>query len=82
MSGNKTFFLDGVSFAYKRNPLDLGSSPKGRSEGLDYRCTAKGQEGRQWCGGKMVKLIVAISYNKSVIDCEQYEKMSGEFFKS
>ena len=39
------FFLDGVSFAYKRHPLDQGSSPKGRiwrkpGEGLDYGCTA------------------------------------------
>lgn len=79
------FFLDGVSFAYKSNPLDQGSSPKGRiwrkpGEGLDYGCTAKGK--KEGSGGKLVKLIVAISYNKGVIDCEQYEKMSGEFFKS
>ena len=79
------FFLDGVSFAYKRHPLDQGSSPKGRiwrkpGEGLDYGCTAKGK--KEGSGGKMVKLIVAISYNKGVIECEQYEKMSGEFFKS
>ena len=79
------FFLDGVSFAYKSNPLDQGSSPKGRiwrkpGEGLDYGCTVKGK--KEGSGGKLVKLIVAISYNKGVIDCEQYEKMSGEFFKS
>ena len=79
------FFWDGVSFAYKSNPLDQGSSPKGRiwrkpGEGLDYGCTAKGK--KEGSGGKLVKLIVAISYNKGVIDCEQYEKMSGEFFKS
>ena len=37
-----------------------------------YGCTAKGK--KEGSGGKMVKLIVAISYNKGVIDCEQYEK--------
>lgn len=47
------FFLDGVSFAYKTNPFDQGSSPRGRiwrkpCEGLDYGCTAKGKkEGRK-----------------------------------
>ena len=78
------FFLDGVSFAYKRNPFDQGSSPKGRiwrkpCEGLDYGCTAKGK--KEGSGGKLVKLMVAISYGKGVIDCEQYDKMSGFYFK-
>ena len=42
-------FSDGVSFAYKRNPFDQGSSPEGRiwrkpSEGLDFGCTSKGKK--------------------------------------
>jgi hypothetical protein len=32
-------------------------------------------------GGKMVKLIVAISFGKGIIDCDQYDKMNGIFFK-
>ena len=81
---NINFFLDGVSFAYKRNPFDQGSSPKGRiwrkpCEGLDYGCTAKGK--KEGTGGKLVKLMVAISYGKGVIDCEQYDKMTGFYFK-
>ena len=78
------FFLDGVSFAYKRIPFDQGSSPRGRiwrkpCEGLDYGCTAKGK--KEGSGGKLVKLMVAISFGKGVIDCEQYDKMSGDYFK-
>ena len=81
---NINFFLDGVSFAYKRNPFDQGSSPKGRiwrkpSEGLEYGCAGKGK--KEGSGGKLVKLKVAISYGKGVIDCEQYDKMSGFYFK-
>lgn len=75
-----TFFLDGVSFAYKRNPFDQGSSPKGKiwrkpCEGLDYGCTAKGK--KEGSGGKLVKLIVAISFGKGVVYCELYDKMTG-----
>ncbi len=78
------FFLDGVSFAYKRNPFDQGSSPKGRiwrkpCEGLDYGGTAKGM--KEGSCGKLGKLMVAISFGKGVIDCEQYDKMSGDYFK-
>ena len=77
-------FLDGVSFAYKSNPLNQGSSPKGRiwrkpGEALDYGCTAKGK--KEGSGGKLVKLIVEISYNKGVIDWEQYEKNERRIFQ-
>jgi hypothetical protein len=56
------FFLNGVSFAYKRNPFDQGSLPKGRiwqkpGKGLDYGCTAKGmKEGKngQINGGYLI----------------------------
>ena len=36
---------------------------------------------KEGSGGKLVKLIMAISYGKAVIDCEQYAKMSGFYFK-
>ena len=73
--------------------LIRGGLPKGRiwrkpCEGLDYGGTAKGmKEGS--CGklGKLMvaisfgKLMVAISFGKGIIDCEQYDKMSGNYFK-
>ena len=42
-----TFYLDGVSFVYKTNPMDQARAPKGRvwrkkSEGLKQGCLAKG----------------------------------------
>ena len=55
---NKTaFYLDGVSFAYKRNPKSQARAPKSRvwsrqSEGLQPGCVAKGS--KCGTGGKMV----------------------------
>ena len=31
-------------------------------------------------GGRVVKMIVAISYGKGVIYCEQYEKLDGNYY--
>ena len=77
------FYLDGVGFIYKRNPLDQSLAPRGRvwrtkSEGLISGCTSKGQA----CGsgGKYVKMVVAISHGKGVVCAERYEKMDGAFF--
>lgn len=77
------FYLDGTSFAYKRNPMDQARAPKGRiwrkkSEGLTRGCTAKGR--KEGSGGKVLKLMVAISHGKGVIICEPYEKMNGTYF--
>jgi len=79
------FYLDGVSFIYRRNPTDQARAPRGRiwrkpSEGLEMGCTAKGA--KSGTGGKLVKLIVAISYSKGVLDCEQYEIMNAAYFKN
>ena len=68
------FYLDGVRFYHKYNPLDDARTPKGkiwrkRKEGLSV--TAKGTGS----GGRVVKMIVAISFGKGVIYCEQYEKL-------
>lgn len=45
-----------------------------------HECTTKGSKVGH--GGKVVHLMVAISYGKGVIRCEQYHKMNGEYFKS
>ena len=77
------FYLDGTSFIYKINPLDQARAPRGRvwrkrSEGLLSGCTAKGS--KVGTGGKVVKLMVAISYAEGVIACEPYEEMNGAYF--
>ena len=79
------FFLDGTSLTYKRNPLDQALAPQGRiwrkkSEGLAHGCLSKGR--KEGTGGKLLRLIVAISYDKGVICCEQYEHMTGRYFAS
>ena len=79
------FYLDGVSFVYKSNPLDQARAPKGRvwrkkSEGLKQGCLAKGS--KVGSGGKVVKMMVAISHGKGVLMCERYEKMNADYFTS
>ena len=80
-----SFYLDGVGFVHKTNPRDEAMSPSGmawrrRSEGLDPGFTGKGK--KEGVNGKVAKFIVAISYGKGVICCEQYNKMDGDFFAS
>ena len=75
------FYLDGVSFYHKTNPLDDARSPQGkvwrkRKEGLTV--TAKGSH--VGSGGRVVKMIVAISFQKGVIFCEKYDKLDGAYF--
>ena len=75
------FYLDGVSFVYKGNPLSDVIKPKGRiwrkrSEGLQL--STKGS--KELAGGKRLHLLVAISYGHGVIYAEPYEKMSGAYF--
>ena len=78
-----SFYLDGAGFAYKTNPLDQAKAPKGRtwrkkSEGLKLGCTGKGR--KEGTGGRVLKLMVAISYDKGIVVCEPYEKMCGTYF--
>ena len=80
---NVAFYLDCVSFWYKRNPADQASAPHDRiwrkkREGLMRGCTSKG--GKVRSGGKVVKVIVAISYGKGAIVCHQYDKLDGAYF--
>ena len=79
------FYLDGVSFIHKYNPYDQARAPKGKiwrkpQEGLDRGCTAKGAH----CGsgGLLADFLVAISYGKGVILCEQYSSLNGRYFKT
>ena len=79
------FFLDGNGFAHKSNPCEQAHTTKGRtwrkiSEGLALGCTSKGR--KEGTGGKVLKLVVAISYGKGVIICEPYEKMTGAYFSN
>lgn len=79
------FYLDGVSFVYKSNPLDQARAPKGRvwrkkSEGLKQGCLAKGS--KVGTGGQVAKMMVAITHGKGVLMCERYEKMDAQYFAS
>ena len=88
LSGNLDFFkydiafyLDGVSFVDKQNPLQAAVGTKSRiwrkkNEGLQF--TAKGS--KDLAGGRRLHLIVAIAYGKGVVLKEVYEKMDGQFF--
>ena len=75
------FYLDGVSFVYKNNPMSAAMTPKARdwrkkSEGLQI--TSKGS--KDLAGGKRLHVMVAIAYGKGVILNEPYDKMNGIFF--
>ena len=79
------FYLDGVSFIHKTNPADEAKAPRGRiwrkkDEGLATGCTAKGAH--VGSGGRIVKMMVAISHTAGVVLCEQYQKLDGPHFQS
>ena len=46
-----------------------------KSEGLTHECITKGR--KEGTGGKVLRVLVAISYDKGVICCEPYEHMTG-----
>ena len=63
-----SFYLDGVSFIHKYNPLKTVLQPKSRvwrkrGEGLEI--TSKGS--KDFPGGRRLHLIVAVAYGKGVI---------------
>lgn len=77
------FYLDGVSFVFKTKPTDQARAPKKRvwrkkCEGLKQGCVAKGR--KEGSGANVVHMMVAVTYGKGVIICEEYEKMNGEYF--
>lgn len=80
-----TFYLDGKSFKYTRNPLASAKCTRSRAcrkvhEGLFKGCTAKGSK----CGTgvKKLDLVVCISHGKGVCLVEKYDKMDGRYFTS
>lgn len=80
-----TFYLDGKTFAYKRNPFSSVRNPKGRvwrkrKEGIQRGCTAKGA--KSGTGGKNVHLVVCISHGHGVCAVEKYNVMNGKYFTS
>lgn len=75
------FYLDGVSFVYKTNPMSDALKAKNRlwrmrSEGLQL--TTKGS--KDLAGGRRLHFLVAIAYGEGVVCAEPYEKMSGPYF--
>ena len=80
-SKDVSFYLDGVSFVSKLNPLSDAQHAqievgRKRSEGLQI--TTKGS--KDLGGGKRLHFMVAIAYGKGVILAEQYVKINAKFF--
>ena len=78
-----SFYLDGVSFIHKFNPMKDARQTKSRvwrklGEGLQL--TAKGN--KELAGGRRLHLMVAIAHGKGTIMTESYDKMSGDYFSS
>ena len=76
-----SLYLDGTGFVYKTNPMDQAFSPKAKewrrtNEGLNCRCTNKGKKK----GLTQAKFMVAISYDRRVVTCEQYRSICGPKF--
>ena len=75
------FHIDAAGFQHKCNPFDEAKSIKTlawrkHDEGLERNCTAKGSHAGS--AGKVLHIMVAISYTQDVILCEQYERrMNG-----
>ena len=77
------FYLDGVSFVHKHNPLQAAAGTKSRiwrkkNEGLQF--TAKGS--KDLAGGPRLHLIVAIAYGKGVVLKEVCKKKGRTVFRA
>jgi len=53
-----------------------GQNLEKKTEGL--RCTSKGR--KEGTGGRLVRVVVVISYGKGVIACKPYKRMCGAYF--
>ena len=76
-----SFYLDGVSFVHKYNPMLEATKPKARvwrKKGEGLNITAKGR--KELAGGRRFHIIVAVAYEKGVVLCEPYEQMNAQFF--
>ena len=79
---NISFYLDGVSFVFKRKRMHDAIVPKGkiwRSRSEELRLTSKGS--KDLPGGKRLHFLVAIAFNR-VILAKEYEHMSGQYFST
>ena len=80
------FYLDGVGFTHKCNPMDQAMSPhtmawRRPSDGLSFGRTAKGSHAGT--GGRVAHFICAMAYNKGMILAEQYDgHLNGQKFSS
>jgi len=63
-----------------KHVLPKGDSGEKKSEGLTQGCLAKGS--KVGTGGKVAKMMIAISHGKAVVICETYEKMNVQYFAS
>ncbi|CAB3978201.1 Transposable element Tcb1 transposase [Paramuricea clavata] len=76
-----SFYLDGVSFIYKSNPMSDVLKPKNRvwrKRGEGLLLTTKGS--KELAGGKRLHLLVAMAHGHGVICAEPYVKMDGPYF--
>jgi hypothetical protein len=69
------FYLDGVGFTHKTNPMDQAKSPQTMtwrrpSDGLTFERTAKGSH--EGTGGRVAHFMCAMAYGKGMILAEQY----------
>ena len=75
------FYLDGISFVHKYDPMNKAEKPKTRlwrKKGEGLSVTAKGT--KELAGGRRFHLMVALAYGKRVVLCQPYEKLNGCFF--
>ena len=78
------FYLDGVGFTHKVNPMDQAKSPhtmawRRPSDGLSFGRTARGSN--EGTGGSVAHFICAMAYGKGMILAEQYHgHLNGEQF--
>ena len=79
-----SFYLDGVGFPYKSNPLDQARAPSAKAwmkedERLAQGCTAKGSKE----GVRNANFMIAIAYDTGTVLCKQYfGTITGQKFKT
>ena len=63
---------------WTKRELLKGECGEKKSEGLKQGCLAKGS--KAGTGGKVAKMMVAITHGKGVLICERYEKNGCAIF--
>ena len=75
------FYLDGVSFVYKSNPMSDVLKPKNRvwrKRGEGLLLTTKGS--KELASGKRLHLLVAMAHGHGVVCAEPHVKIDGPYF--